>query len=106
MRNTGGISESELGTPALKAMKSKPGGFIPTSDLIGELWNVLQPTGHDAQVIQGRNDTYFSQKVRNIISHRDQPGNIIHDGYAEYIDADEGLKITDAGLAHLAVLGL
>ena|SRR5579871_543490 len=105
MRNTGGISEAELYLPALQAMKSR-GGFISTSDLIEELTSVMQPTGHDAEIIPGRHDTHFSQKVRNIISHRDGPGNIIHDGYAEYIQQDEGLEITGAGLAYLDSLGL
>ncbi len=30
---------------------------------------MLSPIGHDAKVLKGRRDTYFSQKVRNLKSH-------------------------------------
>jgi len=40
-------------------------------------------------------------KVRNLVCHRDRPGNIIHEGYADYDDQRAGLTITDAGKAYL-----
>lgn len=101
MRNTDRISESELGVPALRAMTARPGGFISTSDLIGELFNLFRPTGKDAETIPGRKDTYFSQKVRNLVSHQNAPGNIIAEGYAEHIADEDGLRITEAGREYL-----
>jgi hypothetical protein len=37
--------------------------------LIKDLTDILEPDGHDAEIIEGRNDSYFSQKVRNLKSH-------------------------------------
>lgn len=48
----------------------KRSGSISTSDLIVELVDVLQPDGKDAQLLSGRNDSYFSQKVRNLKAHK------------------------------------
>ncbi|MCQ2190395.1 MAG: hypothetical protein MJY63_01965 [Paludibacteraceae bacterium] len=48
----------------------KRSGSISTSDLIAELVDVLQPDGKDAQLLSGRNDSYFSQKVRNLKAHK------------------------------------
>lgn len=96
----GRVSEPELVIPSLRAMSERPGGFISTSELIGELFNILRPTGKDAETIPRRRDTYFSQKVRNMIPHRDAPGNIIAEGYAEHIDG--GMRITEDGMNYLA----
>jgi hypothetical protein len=30
----------------------------------------MEPTGVDAELLYGRSDTHFSQKVRNLVSHR------------------------------------
>lgn len=38
--------------------------------LIKELEKELKPTGRDSEIISGRRDTYFSQKVRNLNSHK------------------------------------
>lgn len=61
-------TESELILPALKFL-SKAKRPVPTTDLIRHLQNIMKPTGHDAQIILGRKDSYFSQKVRNLKSH-------------------------------------
>ena len=99
MRNTGGVSERDMTIPALQLMKQR-GGFISMPDLRQELERIFQPTGKDAEINPIRGDTYFSQKVRNIVSHKATAGNIIHDGYAEHVT--NGIRITDAGVAHLA----
>lgn len=98
---TGRVRESDLVIPALRIMSEQPGGFITTTQLIQELEEVFNPKGDDAQFLDGRNDTYFSQKVRNLISHRSQSNNFIHKGYAEYLADREGLKITQLGEALL-----
>ena len=66
------ISERALVLPALAIIERKPG--ILTSDLITELMGIFSPQGEDAQILAGRNDTKFSQKVRNLKSHRDFNG--------------------------------
>jgi len=62
------ISESELILPALYLINQRPN--IPTSDLIVELTRMLRPSGDDLEILAGRNDTKFSQKVRNLVSHK------------------------------------
>ena len=96
------IKESDLVIPALRIMSEQPGGFVPTTKLIQELEEIFQPGGQDSEIIEGRGDTYFSQKVRNLISHRGSPSNFICKGYAEYFSDREGLKITPEGQALLA----
>ena len=58
-------SEEELIDPALFEIY-RVGGTITTSDLIKSLIKVLDPQGEDAEILFGRKDTRFSQKVRNL----------------------------------------
>ncbi len=63
------IEEKSLILPTLYIIKRD--GATSTSDLIKELTAVFNPMGEDAAILSGRNDTKFSQKVRNLKSHRD-----------------------------------
>jgi hypothetical protein len=101
-RSMEGIAESDLVLPSLRLAAAR-GGEITTSDLIKALTLIFNPTGKDAEIIPGRSDTYFSQKVRNLISHRDQETSFIHNGYADY--TGDGIRITDAGRALLKSVG-
>jgi len=94
------IKESELAIPALRAASRRKNGHISTSDLIKELGAELEPEGHDAEILEGRQDTHFSQKVRNLISHRTGASSMFSKGYAIY--NQDGIEITDAGKAFLA----
>lgn len=94
------IRERDLVIPALRAADARPGGHISTSDLISELEEEFLPEGRDAEILDGRLDTYFSQKVRNLISHRNTNTSMFTKGYADYVR--EGITITDAGRAFLA----
>jgi len=91
-------SEPELVIPALKFMKNNPGG-ITTTQLINHLIDVLKPSGHDMEIITGRRDTYFSQKVRNLKSH----DTFKKKNLAEYHPiGKQGLwKITQEGLTYI-----
>ncbi len=62
------ISEAELILPALMLLDRSPEG-LNTSQLIERLSATLHPTGDDMSILAGRNDTRFSQKVRNLTSH-------------------------------------
>ena len=85
------ISEKDLKIPALLIIKQNP--KIDTSILIEKLINIMQPKGKDAEIINRRKDTYFSQKVRNLKSHNTLVG------FANY---NEGLwTITSEGEALL-----
>ena len=88
------ISENQLIIPSLKVFSRRKEGTT-TSELIDILTEIMQPKGKDAEIIQGRNDTYFSQKVRNLRSHSTfERGNL-----AQYVD--EKYYITEEGLNFL-----
>ena len=76
------ITEKELILPSLYLMCINTNGCISTSNLIESLTQIMSPQGIDAEILPNRNDTYFSQKVRNLKSHN----TLIAPGYALYKD--------------------
>lgn len=62
-------SEDDLIEPSLKIISENQFG-ISTSDLILRLREVLKPSGEDLSKLVNRNDDKFSQKVRNLRSHK------------------------------------
>ena len=91
------ISESELIVPTLCVLEASNMGSLSTGELIRQLTELLAPSGIDAKILEGRHDTYFARKVRNLISHRDHDGSFIRQGLAEYNDNRHSLMITDLG---------
>jgi hypothetical protein len=91
------ITEKQLNIPTLRAAASMPNGFIPTTMLISTLEHNFGPSGSDAQILNGRNDTKFSQKVRNLISHRNTSSSIFSRGLAVYDPVRAGIYVTSAG---------
>jgi len=91
------VSETELLLPALYFINREPG--ITTSRLKSLLVDLLRPTGKDAEIAKNRSDTYFEQKVRNLVSHR----TLERRGYGEYrkVGRDGVHTITEAGIAFL-----
>ena len=75
-------TENELIAPALYLISKYPG--ITMAEIIKKMECAMNPTGNDAEILSGRNDTHFSQKVRNLKSHRD------YNGMAEYTDLQNG----------------
>lgn len=94
------IPEPNIAIPALQAARDA-GGTITTTQLIQAMEGHFQPAGRDANTLSGRNDTYFSQKVRNLVSHRESSTSIIKKGYATYSAATESISITPQGEAFL-----
>jgi len=94
------VRENEIIIPALQAAAAN-GGSITTTDLIQEMEAHFQPSGEDVDIIDGRNDTKFSQKVRNLVSHRESGASMFSKGYAIYHADSESIEITDAGRAFL-----
>lgn len=90
------ISEQQLVLPALYLMIKSPDGIVTTSELISKLTTIMHPTGIDAEILAGRKDTYFSQKVRNLKSH----DTLVKNGYA--IDFNDGFKITNTGEVYVS----
>ena len=98
----GRIRERDLIIPALSAAAARPGGYISTTDLIRELQQYFQPSGEDAEILNNRNDTKFSQIVRNLKSHKDSRTSIFRRGLA--VEENDGLRITEEGRRFLAQL--
>ena len=95
------IRERDLIIPALKAAAASPGGTITTTQLIEVLTDEFQPDGLDAEILEGRQDTHFSQKVRNLVSHRESGTSMFTKGYATYHPENESIRITDNGRSFL-----
>jgi hypothetical protein len=89
------ITESELTVPTLRILSDENGRWVRTSTLIQRLTELFKPSGTDAEILHGRSDTYFSQKFRNIVSHKDSPSSFISRGLAEYNNDERGLRATD-----------
>jgi hypothetical protein len=64
------IPEADLVIPTLELLAAAPNGELKTTDLISQLENMFKPEGEDANILEGRADTKFSQKVRNLKSHK------------------------------------
>jgi hypothetical protein len=96
------IREKHVRVPALRVMAERRDGYVSTSDLIANLEAEFKPTGENAEILDGRNDTKFSQIVRNLKSHKTASTNIFAKGYAE--EAPDGFRITLAGRRFLAQL--
>ncbi|MCK5043730.1 HNH endonuclease [Candidatus Pacearchaeota archaeon] len=94
-------SENDLIFPALQLLNQAFRRGLSTTQLIEQLRDRLQPIGHDIEIIKGRNDDYFSQKVRNLKSHNTLANKklaVYIDGYwaitstgRKYLDENEDL---------------
>jgi hypothetical protein len=93
---TSQAAASDLAWVALRLLDQSGGMTTPT--LIAALAEVFRPTGRDAEIMPApRCDTFFSQKVRNLISRRHMRNNFIYNGYASYYAGR--LRITEKGRA-------
>lgn len=89
------VNEEQLVLPALYLLNNSLQG-LTTSDLIRDLTALFQPVGEDAEILSGRSDTKFSQKVRNLRAHDTL------EKYANYsIGRGSKYHLNDAGKAYL-----
>ena len=95
------VSEKNLIYPCLDILDDQMSGFMKTGDLIQALELRIRPHGEDAEILKNRSDMKFSQIVRNIVSHRSSPTNLIGAAYATYDKVRRGLTITDKGRAYV-----
>lgn len=81
------ISEGDLVLPALEALSQHQDTGLTTTELISILRDILKPTGQDTVISPLRNDDYFSEKVRNLRSHRklEKLGVVTFDGTRYHI---------------------
>ena len=82
------IPEAELIAPTLMLLYDEPNGEATTSKLIYLLEHYFLPGGEDTEILADRVDSKFSQKVRNLKSHR----TLEKSGLAEHIE--DGFRIT------------
>lgn len=87
------ITEKELIIPALRLIAEQTKG-LSTTELMQLLRQEVKPSDKDLEILKGRNDDVFSQKVRNLISHKSI------EKYVEIIDGK--MKINDNGLSYLS----
>ena len=59
--------EDQIADVAMGVIADNPG--IRTSGLIAEVRRIMGSDGEDLEILEGRNDDKFSQKVRNLKSH-------------------------------------
>jgi uncharacterized membrane-anchored protein YhcB (DUF1043 family) len=97
-------TEREIRNEACKELLKVTGQTLTTSQLIQRLSKRLSPSGKDAQIAINRSDTYFSQKVRNLVSHRNQSTGLQARGIADYDKATESWTLTKTGRRHAAHL--
>lgn len=91
------FSETELVPFALRIIKNHNDG-IDTKNLILRLRHDMQPNGEDLEILKNRSDDKFSQKVRNLKSHR----TLESEGYADFIE--NKFYISQGGLDFLSRL--
>lgn len=91
------IKERDLTIPALLTLNKTEDGSLKVSELISILELMFHPSGEDADILENRADTKFSQIVRNLVSHRASATNIVGAGYATYDKASKTLTITESG---------
>lgn len=91
------IHEPDLVVPTLQFLAERPDGFATTTQIIKHLEERFDPDGEDAETLDGRSDSRFSQIVRNMVSHRTSGNSFIRNGYADYSKERHGLQITEKG---------
>lgn len=92
-------TERDLWLPTLELLAQTRDG-LTTTELIRELADRLAPDGRDGEIIATRTDTYFSQKVRNLVgSHRNTA--LFGAGYVTYEGVGQPIRTTPAGRQYL-----
>jgi hypothetical protein len=94
------VTESEIGDAVLAICANAATGECSIADLKAEIPDYIDLSEEDrVQSTTRPNEEMWEQQVRNLISHRTTPGNIICDGYADY--TGNAIRITDAGRKHI-----
>jgi hypothetical protein len=94
------VTESEIGEAVLAICANTATGECSIADLKAEIPNYIDLSAEDrVQSTTRPNEEMWEQQVRNLISHRTTPGNIICDGYAEY--TGNAIRITNSGRQHI-----
>lgn len=93
-------SESAISMAVLRICADAPDGEATIrriKQLVPDYINLTD--GDKAQSPTRTNEPMWEQIVRNIVSHKTVPGNIIAEGFVQH--RPNWLRITDAGRSHL-----
>jgi hypothetical protein len=97
--------EPALTCPVLQILAASPGGQLDTTQLKAANKSQTPLFPGDLAPSHTRNDLLIDQIVGNIVSHRDDVGNMVHDGLVEYVRPSGTkagtLRITAAGGRYL-----
>ncbi|MGE0830888.1 MAG: hypothetical protein AB7O04_16260, partial [Hyphomonadaceae bacterium] len=94
----------EVGEAAMWNLALMPNHEASVRDLTLELPDALELSATDRAPSRTRKgEEVWEQQVRNLVSHRKVPGNIVREGYAEYRRGK--LRLTAAGALHLGSQG-
>mgnify|MGYP000000043127 CR=1 FL=1 len=100
------ITENDLFLPALYVISQHK--KANTSQIKKELIEVFNPTGEDNEILSGRSDTKFSQKVRNLMgSHYETNGMTINtkkDKKGYFTLTSQGEKAVEENREYLSFL--
>ena len=103
--NKSRIQEKDLLLPALYIIRRDGTSTMP--QLIQELTALFRPVGEDAAILNNRNDMKFSQKVRNLKSHRAANGMAVYTNLTPegvYTLTEEGERYLSAHMEQMRYL--
>lgn len=94
-------TEQDIALAVIRYLATIPSGEATIDEIKTHLPNFLDLTEADLEASVTRpNERMWEQQVRNLVSHRDTPDNVINDGRLSY--SPGRLAITDAGRNWLA----
>jgi hypothetical protein len=97
-------SEQEISVAVLRICADAPDGKAKIASLKKQIPDYINLTADDLAGSPTRpNEAVWEQIVRNIVSHRKVPGNVIAEGFAEH--SPGSITITQAGRLHLNHMG-
>ena len=99
-------SEAEISLAVLQILATSPDGVASIQELVKQVPSYVELTTRDREPSETRpTEELWEQRVRNIKSHYQTPGNLLCEGLA--FDAGKALiGITDKGRQHLKRKGL
>lgn len=92
MANSGRVTETDVAEAVVKYLKGASGNSATIRQIKKALPNYLNLSAADREQSDTRpNEELWEQQVRNIVSHRNTPGNFVHDGRLIYSPRRLGL---------------
>jgi hypothetical protein len=93
----GEITEEEVALIAVQVGAERSDGIVSYDDLREEVPRRYNLSASDLmQSVTRPSECVWEQKIRNIKSHCESPGNYIHEGYLEHVPS-VGYRITARG---------